>query len=250
MVPKAAPKPPLTSQGLPSNLRHSMKPTVNLPARIGAVLLVASISNLPLVLADELAITGPVSGASGGNGVFGWQFTPIAPIRVTALGLFDAPNPGGTQFNDGLMEPHRINLWDVTSPANPLVSVVLGAGTSGTTASAYRLASIPEVVLESGRNYVIGASFTASNPLRMDFMGSAVGGAGNLTSPFIQFAGYRFGSPGSANAIPFPANFRPGDLNAFGPNFTFQFVPEPSTWALAIVGAALLAAAGTRRRRA
>jgi autotransporter-associated beta strand protein len=125
-----------------------------------------------------------------------------------------------------------------------------GAGTSGTTASAYRLASIPEVVLESGRNYVIGASFTASNPLRMDFMGSAVGGAGNLTSPFIQFAGYRFGSPGSANAIPFPANFRPGDLNAFGPNFTFQFVPEPSTWALAIVGAALLAAAGTRRRRA
>ena len=226
-----------------------MKPTVNLPARIGALLLVASLSNFPLVLADELAITGPVSGASGGDGVFGWQFTPVVPIRVTALGLFDAPNPAGTQFIDGLMEPHRINLWDVTRPASPLVSIVLDAGKSGTTASPYRLASIPEVVLESGRNYVIGASFTASDPLKMDYMASAVGGAGNLASPFIQFAGYRFGSPGSANAIPFPVNFIPGSLNAFGPNFTFQFIPEPSTWALAIVGTAFLAAAGTRRRR-
>jgi hypothetical protein len=226
-----------------------MKPTVHLPARIGALLLVASVSGITPVLADELAITGPVSGASGGDGVFGWQFTPVVPIRVTALGLFDAPNLAGTQFADGLMESHRINLWDVTRPANPLVSVVLGAGTSGTVTSPYRFESIPEVVLESGRNYVIGASFTASDPLKMDYLAAAVGGAGNLTSPFIQFAGYRFGSPGSANAIPFPANFRPGDLMAFGPNFTFQFIPEPSTWALAIVGTTFLAAAGTRRRR-
>ncbi len=224
-----------------------MKPTVNLPARIGALLLVASLSNVTPALADERAITGQIGGAFGGTGVYGWQFTPVVPIRVTALGVFDAPNPGSSQFSDGLLESHGINLWDVTRPANPLVSVVLGAGTSGTLAPPYRLESIPEVILESGRNYVIGASFTASDPLKMDFMASAVGGAGNLTSPFIQFAGYRFGSPGSANAIPFPVNFRPGDLMAFGPNFTFQFIPEPSTWALGLAGAVLLAAAHKSR---
>jgi len=226
-----------------------MKPTVNLPAHIGALLLVASISHLAPVLADPLAITGPVDGAFGGTGVFGWQFTPVAPIRVTALGVFDGPNPGSSQFSDGLMESHRINLWDTARPANPLVSVVIGAGSSGTVASPYRLESIPEVVLESGRNYVIGASFTASNPLKTDYMAAAVGGAGNLTSPFIQFAGYRFGSPGSANAIPFPANFRPNDLMAFGPNFTFQFIPEPSSWALGLAGAVLLAAAHKSRHQ-
>lgn len=227
-----------------------MKPTVNLPARIGALLLVASLSNVSPVLADERAITGQIGGASGGTGVYGWQFTPVVPIRVTALGVFDGPNPGSSQFSDGLLQSHRINLWDVTRPASPLVSVVIGPGTSGTLAPPYRLESIPEVILESGRNYVIGASFNAADPLKTDYMASAVGGAGNLTSPFIQFAGYRFGSPGSANAIPFPVNFRPGDLMAFGPNFTFQFIPEPSMWALAIVGTAVLAAAGTRRRRA
>ncbi len=226
-----------------------MKPTVNLPARIGAFLLVASISNATPVLADPLAITGQIGGAFGGTGVYGWQFTPVAPIRVTALGVFDGPNPGGSQFSDGLLESHRINLWDVTRPANPLVSVVISAGSSGTLAPPYRLESIPEVVLESGRNYVIGASFSSSDPLKTDYLAAAVGGAGSLTSPFIQFAGYRFGSPGSANAIPFPVNFRPGDLMAFGPNFTFQFIPEPSTWALAIVGTALLAAAHKSRRQ-
>jgi hypothetical protein len=188
---------------------------------------------------------------SGGLGVFGWQFTPQTQLWVTSLGILDTPNTGNPTFGDGLYESHRINLWDVTKPASPLVSVVLGSGSSGNLTGGFRMVDIPEIVLESGRNYVIGSSYTASAPTAMDLTtGPGVDPSLNVfVTPLINYSGYRFGSAGSANAIPFPTSFRPGEVVIFGPNFTYRFVPEPSIWALGLAGAVLLTAAHKSRRQ-
>ena len=222
-------------------------------ARILIALLLFSVPMVPGARADEPAVristSGPI-GMGGGPVIFGWQFSPQFPIRVTSIGLFDTFNGSGIfQFGDGFHQSHRISLWDLSQPSTPLVSIVMGSGLAGTLDSGFRFIPIPELSLDQGRSYVIGAAYTSTDPALMDWVtgNNFQEGPSISIANGIDFMGYRWGSLEDGSSIRMPENLLPGDVAAFGPNF--KFVPEPSTWALVILGTALFAAAGMRQRR-
>ena len=228
-----------------------MKPESTV-ARILVVLLL-SVPMTPAAWADEPAVRIPTSepiGMGGGPGIFGWQFSPQFPIRVTSIGLFDTFNGSGIyQFGDGFHESHRISLWDLSQPGTPLVSIVMESGLAGTLDSGFRFIQIPELPLDQGRSYVIGVAYTSTDPALMDWVtGNNVQAAPSISiANGIDFMGYRWASLDEGSSTRMPENLLPDEVAAFGPSF--KFVPEPSTWAMGILGTALFAAAGMRRRR-
>lgn len=105
------------------------------------------------------------------------------------------------------------------------------------------------MTLDQGRFYVIGAAYTSTDPTLMDWVtgNNFQEGPSISIANGIDFMGYRWGSLDEGSSTRMPENLLSGEVAAFGSNF--KFVPEPSTWAMGILGTALLAASGMRRRR-
>jgi hypothetical protein len=217
-------------------MRYQMKyPMIPVVAAIG-------VSITALARADQAAVafdTTQLWGLDGGVGMFGWQFTTRSEIQVSALELYDGFTFGFP--GDGLSESHAIAIWDVSNHSTPLVSALIPSGTGAPLINGFRYVSTPQVTLSGGHSYVIAALYSTTQ----DRTTGAVNNPGFVltVSPPIAFSGYQWSS---SSTLAFPPNNVPGQLFAFGPNFMFSQVPEPSTVTLCAVGAS--AFLGSRKR--
>ena len=207
---------------------------MKLPLIAFAAVLAATLAGS--VHADQTAIAFDATklwGLDGGTGVFGWQFTTHSDIQVSALGIYDSAGFG--YVGDGLLESHLIAIWDVSSPSTPLVSGTIPDNANATLVDGFRYVSTPLVTLTAGHNYVIGALY----PHTWDQTTGAINNPGFVLTvdSALGFGGYQWSNAG---ALSFPPNYVPGSQFAFGPNFTFTTVPEPSIFALCALAIAPL----------
>jgi hypothetical protein len=188
--------------------------------------------------ADQTAVAFDTSrfwGTGTGVGVYGWQFTALSELQVSALGLYDDPGVyNGGYPGNGLLEPHTIGIWDISNHSNPLMSSLIPSGTSATLVNGFRYVNTSPLLLLAGHEYVIAATYLAQDWTTGDYNNPDF----VLTiSPDIAIGGYR--SSGSST-LAFPDTYTPGHLYGFGPNFTYTVVPEPSTLVLFALGATVL----------
>jgi hypothetical protein len=200
--------------------------------------------------ADQAAVSfdwSHIWNSGGGQGIYGWQFTPKTTIQVTGLGLYDAARITDGGFpGDGLAESHTIAIWSVTTPSTPLLTAALPSGTTAPINSGFRYVDTAPFTLSAGLHYVIAARY--ADPLAQDVI---VGEFNNpsfalTVSPDIQFDGYRAFGP--TTTLMFPIGYFPGTLYAFGPNFTYTVVPEPSSLVLWTLASVLLSFVRNPRR--
>lgn len=147
----------------------------------------------------------------------GWQFVVNRNVSVTGLGFFD-------DTQDGLAESHEIGLWDVQG--NLLASTTIQAGLSGSLIEQFRYNLVAPTILSARQTYFIGALYTSS-------LDNLVFDSNNLSTDLAityQNATFSFG-PTLANPT-VSSTF----LGFFGPNFTFNGVPEPASWMLMFLG--------------
>jgi hypothetical protein len=182
--------------------------------------------------ADETAVSFDDSAmfiGEGGTDVYGWQFSTVSDIQISALGLYDY------YHGDGLSAQHTIAIWDVSNPSQPLFSAVIPAGSLTPIMEDFRYVNVTPVTLPAGHDYVIGALYLSDDVL----VGAINNPSWLLTvGPGLQFGGSRAGAAPSA-VLAFPGYYSPGDQDGFGPNFTYTIVPEPGTLGLLALGCSL-----------
>lgn len=167
----------------------------------------------------------------------GWQFSTTSDVEVTALGLWDGAQIDG-QIGDGLLFSHPIAIWDISNHLTPLVSTIIPSGTEAQLGNdGFRYVEVSSTLLPAGRTYAIAAKYSDATSADHD---NRVEGNNNALSlqvgPGIEFGGYRYG--GGPSELAFPDNYHPETLGMFGPNFTYEQVPESTT--LTFLGIGLL----------
>ena len=165
--------------------------------------------------------TGRLPATSGDDQLYGWFLDATAPITVTALGVVTLPTGGPLSVS------HDVGIFAVTDESL-LVSGTVPARTVGTFLDGFWYTSVSPTLLPAG-DYVIVMTMPEGDPDRQ-----AVEVATETTSAPVAYVNSAFDS-GSSLAYPtFEGAFAPG---LFGPNFTFTGgVPEPSTWAMLLIG--------------
>jgi len=170
------------------------------------------------------------TGETLGNPPFtlGWEFTTSSALNVVSLGFFD-------DSQNGLAESHAVGLWDSAGSLIDSTTVT----TTDPLILQWRYHSAP-AALAAGETYFIGALYTsgADNVVFPGFGGTVT------TIPQITYVGATYAGGGTLSD---PTN--PDSANGFfGPNFTIG-VPEPSAWALMLVGFGALGCAIRGKRR-
>jgi hypothetical protein len=171
---------------------------------------------------------------SGAQYTLGFEFTVASNMSITALGVYDSGQ-------DGLNGRVPVGLWDTSG--NLLASAVVPAGTSGTLVNDFRFVAISPYALTAGTDYVIGAY--AASDLATSF-NTGQGGAGSA-NPSVTIIQDRFSNFNSAFSFPDTSNDFAGGA-WLGANFATD-VPEPSTWALTLLGFAGIGALARRASR-
>jgi hypothetical protein len=207
-----------------------------------------------LVLAAALALAGAISPAraaqpaiefSSSNGVYldgftrliGWEFSTTSDVQVTALGWFD--------WNaDGLARDHEVGLWR-TDTQTLVASLVVPAGTGATLDGHFRWVDLATPLsLQAGTSYrIAGLDIGAGgDPHVWDV---DIGLGAHVNGMTVNSA-LQLGAPGTAlgglaAGFAFPTVTTGGQRAALlGPNLALA-VPEPSSAALLLGGALMLA---------
>jgi PEP-CTERM motif len=131
---------------------------------------------------------------------------------------------------------HDVGIFAVSDESLPVDGTV-PAGSGGTLLDGFWYTSVSPTVLPAG-DYVIMLTMP-----RLNNDTQTVSNTSETTSAPVTFETSAFAS-GSSLAYPTTS----GALNdgIFGPNFAFTSVPEPSTWAMMLLGFASLGFAGYR----
>lgn len=152
----------------------------------------------------------------------GYSFSLSQSFSLTGLGIFDE---GG----DGLLNSYDVGLW--SAGGTLLASTVVSGGTAATLVDGYRYDAFSPITLGVG-DYRIGALYTnaaGADPLYF------AGGANTITP----IAGVTYGTSAFAGGATLtnPTQLTPdGAGGYFGPNLMLGAVPEPSTWAMLLLG--------------
>jgi len=187
----------------------------------------------PQLFFDQTVANGPL-----GNPPFtlGWDFTTNAAITVNGLGVFDSGE-------DGLADSYEVGLWD--SAGNLLAETTVSSGISDPLVNQWRYSSVAPVTLAADQNYSVGALYlTGDDNVVFPGDGGTVTTTANITYGQSTFA--------SGSTLSDPTN-ELGTNGFFGPNISADVsagVPEPSTWALMLLGFTGLGFAGHWRARA
>lgn len=187
--------------------------------------LVVTAGMLESTRADETAVAFDDSTlyvGAGGTATYGWQFSTLSNIQISALGLYDFFK------GDGLVSQHTIGIWDISNPSQPLVAATVPAGSLTPIMHDFRYVNIGAVTLPAGHDYAIAALYLSDD----DTVGALNAPNWQLTvGPGLQFGGYRSGGVFSS-VLTFPDHYSAGVEEAFGPNFIYTVVPEPDVLSL------------------
>jgi len=189
----------------------------------------------------------PLTLSPTGQTTQGWEFVANRPITVTHLGLYDAPNSGGSE-GDGFFLEHPIGLW--RQGGSLLASVTLPSGTGADTEllDGFRYLDVPDVSLAQGERYIVGF-YTGPYtwPAPADEMWVWLQYFTWSADPAIEYVSGLWGA-GTGLALPSTPTTVANGLYRFGPNFQFTdtVVPVPGAALLGILG---LSCAGWRLRR-
>lgn len=205
--------------------------------RTGVALLLSVAPSLAVAQTPGITFgSAPTTFTSGLNATRGWEFTVSQAIDVVSLGLYDN---GG----DGLANSHQIGLW--SSSSTLLASTTIAAGTSATLGfDNFRYVTLGSAVRLNPGTFRIGALYQVSDADDIAQNANPIGAAG-----FVSYVGARLSNSGFGD--PTTPSLAAG--GAFGPNFQFRaattVVPEPSSVALLLTGAGVLAVVARRRTR-
>jgi hypothetical protein len=165
-------------------------------------------------------------------------FTGAQGYTITARGYCDA---GG----DGLAQSHEVGIWSADG-LTLLAHAVVPGGTAGALDSGFRFVDIAPVYLPGGAEYLAGG-YTGSNADTIIRLTQATGVGVTIGSTRFDLI-----SNGVLNA-PLGSQGDILDDGYFGPNFGGfagrGAVPEPTTWALMILGFGGVGAAVRRKHR-
>ena len=201
-----------------------------------------------------MLVTSPGTGFNTsytGSYNLGYQFTVgSSALSVTSLGFYDYSAGSFSFEGPGLGGIHPVGLW--TTSGTLLASVVIPSGISPLKNSFVFQSLGTPVVLSATTDYVLSA-FWSSNADKV--IANFTSSANPSFAADVTLVGSR-NIPGSSPSFAFPSNG--GTANGFswiGPNMEYTVVPEavvpePSTYAALLAGAASLAAlVGKRKRR-
>jgi hypothetical protein len=196
---------------------------------LGIALLSSAVANAAVI--DPQLFYSQNTGESLGNPPFtlGWDFTANKSLSVNALGFFD-------DSQDGLTDSHDIGLWD--SSGNLLANTTVT--TTDPLTNQWRYSAVSPVTLTAGDTYYVGALYLDGNDPNV-FAGDSgvVTTTANIT--------YLESMYEASSTLSFPTSSVSGGPGYFGPNFSAPAVPEPSTWAMMLLGFAGLGFAGYRK---
>ena len=170
------------------------------------------------------ALTYSGGGQSLGNGPFslGYEFTTNAPVKVVALGIYQA-NSGGLSDN------HDVGLYD--SEGDLLASTTIDAPNGSVSLAGFDYNTVPEITLAADATYYVGAEYDDGNdPVLFPDNGGVFS-----TISSISYVQSTYGNPTG-----FPNNGY-GTNGFFGPNIGVA-VPEPATWAMMLLGVGMIGA--------
>ena len=164
------------------------------------------------------------------DGTAGWSFTPTANISVTDLGVLDYIFPMPNE------SPLSVGLWDQNGTLLASSSVASNSFLLNNT----RYEAVTPVNLSAGLKYYIGAYATSGTIILLAESPGNVNNPGSATMASEIQLGTALSNPTGFGIPNTDAGGGPG--SAFlAPNFQFvDAVPEPSSGALLVLGAALL----------
>ncbi len=191
-------------------------------------------------------ITGGTETSTGttylANFMQGFDFVARTSLSLTALGFWD-------QGSDGLARAFQVGLWDTSSQtllASAFIDSLDALDTSVTVQGGqWRYENLASAVtLTAGKTYTLGfqsgiAPISATDSLFINYtsLTSDPGVAVINGARFLNTSSFGFPAGSGAAGPLFRANV----------NAKFSDVPEPAT--LALIGAAVVAGAATRRRK-
>ena len=162
----------------------------------------------------------------------GYLFTPNRVVTVDALGAYAGTSP--------FPQPQQVGLWDVSGSTPVLLASTYVSGSETPVGNApWDFESIAPVVLSPGRNYVVASQGGADLALTVP----------TYINPALDYEDGVFAQLSTSANTPLvvPNIINPNIWDAYGGNV--MLAPEPSTWAMMLLGFGGLAFAGYRARK-